>query len=147
MKRSSEVRVDEHLVWQAQPAWAEYSFLWFFASIFALRSGLAFRMGQTGSALVYGVGFVLFTASAVFLRRRTTYRLTRKELIKSAGFLGKKQRRMPLSEIDSVEIFQGPIDRLFGIGGVLLRMKKGRAERLVGINEPEVLERKLKVLL
>lgn len=73
--------------------------------------------------------------------------MTRQSIYKSQGVFGKTNLRLPLEEINEVKIWQGPLDFLFGIGTISLKIKIGKVERLVGIKDPEVVERKIKALL
>ena len=135
------------MLWEGHPAWSEYSFLWFFSSIFGIRAALALWMGQRGVGIVFGIGVILFVGLAVCLRQRSYYKVTRQEVQKSKGIFGKNELVISLNKIDEVEIRQGPMDRLFGIGTMLLFLKEGKLEQLVGIKNPEILERKIKALL
>ncbi len=137
----------EPLVWHGHPDWSEYIFLWFFSIVFAVRAGFALRMGQRSSTLIFSLGVALFVGMALFLRQRTSYRVTRREVYKSKGVLGSTNHILPLSEIVEIDIQQGPLDRVFGIGTLFLKNKAGKVERLNGIKDPEVLDRKIKALL
>ncbi len=135
------------VIWRGHPAWSEYVFLWFFSIIFAARAGLALWMGQKSSTLVFGLGVALFVGTALFLRQRTSYAVTRHDVYKSKGLLGKTNRTIPIQEISEVKVRQGPLDRFFGIGAIVLKSKSGKAERLIGVKDPDVVDLKIKALL
>ena len=66
---------------------------------------------------------------------------------RTIGVLGKAEQTFPLKAIASVSIRQGPLDRFFGIGTVLLHFKEGSRERLIGVKDPDVVCRKITALL
>lgn len=141
---------DRLLVWEGRPAWSEYIFLWFFALISAVRALIVFilPMGDPGSGLIYLFGAGLFIGLASFLRRTNRYAVTRAAVHRASGLFGRGEKIIPLKEISRLSIEQGPLDRLFGIGTLLLHLKEGdRADRLSGIRDPEVVCRKIEALL
>jgi membrane protein YdbS with pleckstrin-like domain len=75
--------------------------------------------------------------------------ITRHAVHRTTGIRGRVDRAIPLNSITSVEIERGPLDRLFGIGAVVLYLKEGegRRERIAGIKDPEVVYRKMTALL
>ena len=139
---------DRSLVWKGQPAWSEYLFLWFVASVSALRALLIFSTEDPGSGLIYTFGVGLFIGLALFLRRTSRYAVTRAAVHRAAGILGQTEKIVPLKKIASASVEQGPLDSLFGIGTILLHLKEGeRSEPLRGIRDPDVVCRKIEALL
>jgi len=139
---------DRRVVWEGRPAWSEYIFLWFFALVSALRSLLIFSTGDADSGLIYALGIGLFVGLAVFLRRTNRYAVTRAAVHRAAGILGRSERIIPLTKIAAATVEQGPLDRLFGIGMIVLRLKGGgQTETMRGIRDPEVVCRKIEALL
>lgn len=141
---------DHRLVWEGRPALSEYVFLWFFAVLSAIRGAVVFvlPMGDLGSGLIYFSGTVLFIGLALFLQRTTRYAVTRAAVHQATGLLGRGEKIIPLENITATSVEQGPLDRLFGIGTLLLHLKEGeRADRLSGIRDPEVVSRKIEALL
>lgn len=138
----------QRLIWQGRPAWSEYVFLWFIASVSALRALFIFSTGDPTSGFIYVLGVGLFVGLAIFLRRTTRYAVTRAAVCRAAGILGRGEESIPLKKIAAAGIEQGPLDRLFGIGTVVLHLTEGdRRERLRGLREPEVVCRKIEALL
>ncbi|MFY9270428.1 MAG: PH domain-containing protein [Candidatus Manganitrophaceae bacterium] len=147
-KQNLSAEEDRRLVWKGQPAFSEYAFLWFFALLSLIRGGVAFFMGNAGSGSIYLLGTVLFIGFATVLHRASRYTITRAAIHKTAGFFGKEETILPLIEIVSLRVEQGPLDRLLGIGTLLLYRKgTDRVERLRGITDPEVVLRKIEALL
>ena len=134
-------------VWEGRPAWGSYFLLWLFVAVLAVRALFAFGMGTWGLAAINLSGIAMLSALAFFLRRTTRYRVTRRDVSRSAGFLGKGERSFPLSSIASVREEQGPLDRILGCGDLTLHLKDGTRERLAGVKDPDVVRRKIAALL
>jgi membrane protein YdbS with pleckstrin-like domain len=135
------------VVWVGKPAWSAYVFLWFFAAIIAIRGIISFRLGYWDSMLFHFALVGMLSALACFLRQTTHYKVTRRAVHRSKGFLGKEERSFPLETIASVEELQGPLDRLLGSGDVVLHLKEGTRQRLAGVKDPDVVCRKIRALL
>jgi membrane protein YdbS with pleckstrin-like domain len=132
------------MLWRGQPSWAEFVYLWFFACIAMTRTALAVWIGDLGSAAIFVGGGAAFVALARFLQRTTEYTVTSAAVHKTEGIFKRRDRVVPIERIARVEIEQGPIDRLFGIGAVVLHLKDAdRRERLAGIREPHIVRNKL----
>jgi membrane protein YdbS with pleckstrin-like domain len=92
------------------------------------------------------VGGVFFTITlfqvAVALTHHATirYELTDTHLIKTEGITSKIQRSTPLDKITNVDVRQGPLDSMLGIGDIwIFTPSTGSAEpevRLIGIANP-----------
>lgn len=133
--------------WTGRPAWSEYVFLWFFTMVFGVRAGFALWIGQGGTAIINGLGVMLFVALAVFFRQTTRYTMTHDAVYKTKGLAGESESRIPISDITSVSIRQSALDRFLGVGAILLHLKDGAHERLADIQDPEVIQRKIEALL
>ena len=134
-------------VWEGRPALGYYFFLWFFVAILIGRGMLSLWMGDRGGAVLYLAGMGLLAALGLFLRRTTRYRVTRQAVSRSDGLFGRTEQSFSLSSIASVRAQRGFFDGLLGCGEVLLHLKDGTQERLVGVKEPEVVCRKITALL
>ncbi|MGH7273566.1 MAG: PH domain-containing protein, partial [Nitrospiria bacterium] len=110
----------EAVMWSGQPAWSEYVYLWFFSILFGARALMSLWIGHWSSLFIHVTGMGLLVAMAVFLRQTSHYRLTRMAVYRTIGVLGKAEQTFPVKAIASVGIRQGPLDRFFGIGTVLL---------------------------
>jgi membrane protein YdbS with pleckstrin-like domain len=133
--------------WSGQPAWSQYVFLWFITMVFGVRAGLSVWWGQWGVVAIHVAGMVGFVALALFFRRTTRYTLTQEAIYRSTGIFGRTENRLPLSEVESVSVGLSRLDQLLGIGTVLLHREDGISERLAGLKEPEVIQRKIEALL
>jgi membrane protein YdbS with pleckstrin-like domain len=137
----------EVIRWSGQPAWSQYVFLWFITAVFGLRVGLLVWWGDWGSVAIHAAGMAMFVGLAVFFRRTTRYWLTQEAVYRTAGILGRREDRLPLSDVESVSVGLTRLDQLLGIGTVLLHRADGTSERLAGLREPEVIQRKIEALL
>ena len=105
---------------------------WYLAPL----SQLADRAGVLAVfALAWGVWPGL---AAVYLYRAVTYsyRLTDRALLIDFGFRHRPIPPLPLADITGVRAGTGWVGRLLGVGWVVVAAG-GRAERLVGVREPE----------
>ncbi|MFZ5876773.1 MAG: PH domain-containing protein [Nitrospirota bacterium] len=133
--------------WSGQPAWSQYIFLWFITAVFGVRTGLSVWWGQWGIVVIHVAGMAVFVCLAVFFRRTTKYTLTQEAIYRSAGMFGRTDERLPLSEVASVDVGRSRLDQLLGIGTVLLYREDGTSDRLAGLKDPEVIQRKIEALL
>ncbi|HET8761217.1 MAG TPA: PH domain-containing protein [Nitrospiria bacterium] len=133
--------------WSGRPAWSQYVFLWFITAVFGVRAGLLVWWGQWGVMAIHVAGMAVFVGLAVFFRRTTRYTLTQEAVYRSAGMFGRTDQRLPLSEFESVDVGRSRLDQLLGIGTVLLCREDGTSERLAGLRDPEVIQRKIEALL
>jgi membrane protein YdbS with pleckstrin-like domain len=147
MDSESKRHAHEVSRWSGQPAWSHYVFLWFITVVFGLRAGLLVWWSQWGVAAIHVAGMALFVGLAVFLRRTTRYTLTQEAVYRSAGIFGRTDERLPLSDIESVDVGRSRLDQLLGIGTVLLYREDGTSQRLAGLRDPEVIQRKIEALL
>lgn len=137
----------ETIRWSGQPAWSEYVFLWFITTVFGVRVGLSVWWGQWGVVAIHLVGTALFVGLAVFFRRTTRYTLTEEAIYRTIGFLGRREDRLPMSEVESVSVRLSRLDHLLGIGTVVVQGTDGTSRRLAGVSDPEVVRRKIEALL
>jgi len=144
VKQSSD---GEPPVWEGRPALGHYFFLWFFVAVIAIRGLFSLWMDDRVSAAVLLAGMALLVVLGLFLRRTTRYRVTRRAVVRSDRLFGKTERSFPLSSIRSVSEQRGPLDRFLGCGDVMLHLNDGTQERLAGVDEPDVVCRKIEALL
>jgi hypothetical protein len=64
------------------------------------------------------------------------------------GYSGRDMASVDLRTITAVEVLQGPVSRILGIGTVVVQCQDSdKGLRFRGIKAPEILETKLKALL
>lgn len=146
----SLVGVDDNtpILWLGRPAWTEYIYLWFFSGIALTRAAFSSWIEDPVSLSIFVGGSAAFVALGWFLRSTTQYALTRQAVYRSVGILGRDRQAIPIESISNVEVEQGPLDRLFGIGVIVVEVKEsGRRERLRGVPDPDIFLSKLSAML
>lgn len=124
-------------IWVGQPAWSHFILLWIFTALLGVRCAFLLWNGDWRGAFYPIVGMSLLAALASFFRRSTRYRIGSEAVTRSKGLFGKEEERISFSEIGSVSEEQGPLERVFGIGDVVLSLKDGSSRRLAGLKKPE----------
>jgi len=137
----------ERILWEGYPSWGQFSWLYFFSLWTGLRGFILERAGVSGWEMwVVGAGMLL--GLVVVLRYWAKYLITSKRVLLRNGYSGKDMARVDFEMINAVEVMQGPVARIFGIGTVVVQCQDSdRSLRFRGIKDPEVLETKLKALL
>ncbi len=137
----------ERILWEAYPAWGQFSWLYFFSFWTALR-GLVFVRAGIPSWEIWVVGAGLLLGVAAILRYWAKYLLTSRQVMIRNGYSGKTMGCASYEMIDAVEVMQGPLARFLGIGTVVIRCHDpNRTLKFRGIKAPEVVETKLRALL
>lgn len=124
------------MLWEAYPAWAQFSWLYFLSALTALRGALLFRFGVDGWQM-WIVGAGLLIACAAILRRWAHYELTRETLTVRNGYTGREIQSMTLHDVGDITVQQGIVGEFFGIGMLVIRSRT--TDRLVflrGVLDP-----------
>ncbi|MCA9457189.1 MAG: PH domain-containing protein [Nitrospira sp.] len=143
----SEPEDPERILWEGYPSWGQFTWLYFFSLWTGLRGFFLLRIGFSGWEIwVVGAGILL--GLVVVLRYWAKYLLTSKRVILRNGYSGKDMASVEFGMFKSVEVMQGPIARILGIGTLVVHCAdSGRSVRFRGIKDPEVIETKLRALL
>ncbi|GJL67019.1 MAG: hypothetical protein NPIRA05_19900 [Nitrospirales bacterium] len=137
----------ERVVWQAFPSWGQFSWLYFFTFLSALRGILFLRFGLPGWPLWLTGAVVLFLV-VVLIRRWAYYVMTPTRVIIKNGYTHHEVSSLKLEMIKNVDLVQGPISRFWGIGTLVIQsIESGIELKLRGVKDPDVVEAKLKALL
>jgi membrane protein YdbS with pleckstrin-like domain len=137
----------ERILWEDYPAWEQFSWLYFFSLWTALRGFLFIQAGIPGWGL-WMTGAVILLTLAVLLRFWAKYLLTSKRALIRNGYSGKDMASVDFGMVKAIEVTQGPVARLLGIGTVVVRCQDSdRTIRFRGIKAPEIVETKLRALL
>lgn len=134
------------VVWEAYPAWAQFSWLFLLSGLSALRGALFFRFGASGWEM-WMVGAGTLIACAVALRRWAHYELTREQITVRNGYTGREIESISLSDIGEVTVQRGAIADFFGIGTLVLHSRT--TDRLLffrGVSDPEEIKIRIEVL-
>jgi uncharacterized membrane protein YdbT with pleckstrin-like domain len=95
---------------------------------------------------IIGAGMLL--GLVVILRNWAKYLLTTHRVVLRNGYSGKDMASVDFRMITAVEVVQGPVARILGIGTVVVQCQDSeRSLRFRGIKAPEILETKIKALL
>ena len=131
----------ESIVYSARLHWLVY-----LPAIVPLVIAAAFAVGavelpQWRTALEIGAGvFLLFAATTgfrAFLRRTTTeLAITSHRVIYKAGLFGRHTMEMSLAKVESVDVDQSILGRVFGYGTVVMRGTGGSLEPIRDIGDP-----------
>ncbi|WNM56527.1 PH domain-containing protein [Candidatus Nitrospira allomarina] len=143
----SEPGDPERIIWKGYPSWGHFTWLYFFSLWTGLRGFLLLRMGFPGWEMWF-VGAGILLSLVVVLRYWAKYLLTSKRVVLKNGYSGKDMASVEFGMFKSVEVMQGPIARMLGIGTLVIHSENsGRSVRFRGIKDPEVIETKLRALL
>lgn len=130
---------DHRMLWEAYPAWAQFSWLYLLSALSVLRGALLFRFGVDGWQM-WIVGAGLLIACAVILRRWAHYELTRDALTVRNGYTGREIQSIPLHDVSDTTVQQGIVAEFFGIGTLVVRSRTtDRLLFLRGVVDPETM--------
>lgn len=137
---------EQRVVWEAYPAWAQFSWLFFLSALSALRAAFFFRFGVTGwEVWLWGAGLLI--ACAALLRRWAHYELTRDQLTVRNGYTGHDIHAMSVGDIRDVTVQQGVVAGVFGIGTLSVHSRAtDRVIALRGVLDPEEVKIRIEAL-
>jgi len=128
---------NEHVVWEAFPSWAQFTWLYLLSAVSALRGAMLFRFGVEGWEM-WMLGTVMLLFCAVILRRWAHYELTRERVIVRNGYTGREISSVPLADVRAVTVQQGIVAGFFGIGTLTISFSStDRLVSLRGVRDPE----------
>jgi hypothetical protein len=137
----------ERILWEGYPSWGQFSWLYFFSLWTGLR-GLIFVRAQIPGWEIWVAGAGMLLGLVVVLRYWAKNILTSKRVLLRNGYSGKDMASVDFGMIKAIEVMQGPVARILGIGTLVVRCRdSNRSLRFRGIKDPEVLESKLRALL
>ncbi len=136
----------ERIVWQAYPAWSQFTWLYLFSLLAGLRGAIFLGFGLPGGE-VWVVGALLLLVCVGLIRRWALYVITSTHVAVRNGYTGKEIAGMSLQKIREITIKQGPIAGLFGIGTVVIEGVNGEGKvRFRGVKDPEVVKMRIEAL-
>lgn len=137
---------NEPIIWRSYPAWSQFTWLYLFSALAALRGALFATFDLLGSWLWFA-GAVFLLVCAVLVRRWAEYLITSERVALRNGYTGRETEAISHRDIQSVTVKQGPIASVTGIGTVLIHATDGeRWIRFRGIKDPEVVRRRIEAL-
>lgn len=136
----------ESILWSGYPSWRQFSWLYLMAGLVAWRGWLFWRFGFSGW-IGWAVGAVVLLGIAVVIRRWGHYEILSTRLVVRNGYTGREVGRMDFSDVEQVEIRQGPIASLFGIGTVIALSSRRPTLRFRGVDDPEGVKRRIEIAI
>jgi membrane protein YdbS with pleckstrin-like domain len=132
----------EPVVWSSYPSWRQFSWLYLMSAVVALRAVL-FRRFEVPGWEAWLVGALLLIAMAAVLRRWAHYEVTASRVLVRNGFTRRVIAQCALSQAEQVELRQGPIAALLGIGTVVIQSQGKPAVTIRGVQEPELIKHRI----
>ena len=134
------------VVWEAFPAWPQFSWLFLLSALSALRAALFFHFGVEGwEAWLWGAGMLIVWAA--LLRRWARYSLTADRITVRNGYTGREIQSLPLDDVGEVSVRQGLVAGFFGIGTLVVHPRiTDRVLTLRGVFDPEEVKRNIEAL-
>jgi uncharacterized membrane protein YdbT with pleckstrin-like domain len=134
---------DEHVLVIGRLHWSIYLRAWLvLLAAIAVGIGSAWVIDPTGQqaawigAAVLGVIGLLMLLAAFIRRHATEIVVTDRRVIFKRGILSRHTVEMHMSKIETVDVEQGLLGRLFGYGVVLIRGTGSGIEPLRGVGHP-----------
>lgn len=132
---------DEQCLYQTQPHWILYGMPVLFAFFTLLTLFIPFSAWE-----VTGV-FLLFTvATGIFSwmnRYFTIYAITNKRILKKSGVISRYTSGILLSKVESVDVLQPILGRIFGYGTIIIRGTGGGVDTFFRVEYPFKFRRQL----
>lgn len=133
-------------IWQSYPSWRQFTWLYLFSILTALRGALFMAFGLPGGEM-WLIGAFLLLACVAGIRRWARYEITQTKVTIRNGYTGREITSIPVAKIQEIRVTQGPIAGFFGIGTVVVKGADGERQlRFRGITDPEVVERRIEAL-
>ena len=139
-----KIEQNDRMVWEAYPAWPQFSWLYLLSTLTALRGALLFRFGVDGWQ-IWIVGAGLLMACAIILRRWAHYELTRDALTVRNGYTGREIQCIALHDVSDITVHQGIVAGLFGIGTLVIHSRTtDRQLFLRGVVDPDTMKLRIR---
>ncbi|MDH5428929.1 MAG: PH domain-containing protein [Nitrospirota bacterium] len=137
----------ERILWEGYPSWGQFSWL-YFLSLWTASRGIIFVYADVPGWEIWGVGAGLLLGVAAILRYWAKYFISTQQVIIRNGYSGKTIRSARHDMIHGLEVMQGPLSKMLGIGTVVIQCQESIGTlRFRGIKDPEIVETKLRALL
>lgn len=131
--KPSNIPVQEIVVFEGNPEWIAY-IIWFIgAIIFACTLVLI----PVSIALFIGV---------IIERIRCHFKVTNQRIVVTHGIVSKRTTEIDISDIRSINVTQGPLQRMLGLGRLEFATASGplKEAQLYNIRDPELLKEKIR---
>lgn len=136
-----QLLANEHITYRTNPHWMIFTMPMI---VFALAIGLML-LNPVLMIIAYvltGVGLVSLVMSAITFRF-TEYVITNKRYVKKFGFISRQTKGLNISKIESVDVDQTIMGRIFGFGSVVITGTGGSREIAFNIPRPFAFRKQL----
>lgn len=136
----------ERVLWSSYPSWRHFSWLYVMSALVLWRAVLFKRFDlPIWEAWLLGALVLLITAALV--RRWARYEMTSRRLIVRNGYTGRMIAERSLTPSDRVELWQGPVARLLGVGTLAVVSNGDPVIRFRGLREPADVKQRIERLI
>ena len=139
-----ELQVEEaepdRIVWEDRPSYRSQAVRLAVASVLVLLGALGLRDSQVSSSWVpLGMLGGLAWLHAFWRRNSRRYRITHRVAVSERGVVSRSVCELRLSEVSEIELEQGVLERLMGVGSLYLNTGDRRRMEIEfeGIREPD----------
>lgn len=134
----------DSILWADYPSWRQFSWLYLMAGLMAGRAWLFWKFGFSGW-IGWTVGAAVLLGTAAIIRCWAHYEILSTRLVVRNGYTGHEIVGVKLTEVEQVEIRQGPIASQLGIGTVVALSDGQPTLRFRGVSDPEGVKRRIEV--
>jgi membrane protein YdbS with pleckstrin-like domain len=134
------------ILWEGSPSWRHFSWLYLMSALVAWRAWL-FKRFEVPGWEAWLIGALALLATAVVLRRWARYEMTDRTLTVRNGYTGRVIAERVLTARDRVDVWQGPVARLLGIGTVAVSADGQTVLRFRGLDDPEEVKQRIQRLI
>jgi uncharacterized membrane protein YdbT with pleckstrin-like domain len=143
--------LQERVIWQGYPSWADHALLFFFMGIALVRTLFALRVSEWLTVLLYGMAILFFSSIAIFFHYVEFYHISSQRIRVISGLRTSKTSELLLDSIQSITIRSELFNDWFNLGSIEIKPKAQSDVQpasfiLKGIPNPEVLKRKVDIL-
>ena len=143
--------LQERVVWQGYPSWADHAILFFFMGIAFVRTLFALRVGEWLTVILYATAILFFSSIAIFFHYMQFYHISSQRVRVISGFRKPRTSELLMDQIQSVTIRNEIFNDWFNLGSIEIEPKAQSDVQpssfiLKGIPDPDVLKRKVDIL-
>jgi membrane protein YdbS with pleckstrin-like domain len=142
MKNRTDHKAGERLFWAEFPSWRQFAWLYLMAVLVGLRGLLFLRYGFPGGG-TWMAGSVILLGCAAILRYWGRYELSGDRVLIRNGYTKRVINGIPLDEVLDVQVWEGPLAKLLGIGSVAIKGERGRLLLFRGLTDPNAIRMRI----
>jgi len=140
------VQAQETGSWQTYVSWNQFAWLYLVSLFAALRGILLWQADMPGGE-IWGMGAMALGAVAFLLRYWVRYVATSQRVLIINAFTGREIQAINWEHVSEMEIKQGLIDWILGIGAIVFKSTRGDdVMQFRGIGDPEATLREIRTV-